>query len=556
MIRKYNLEKTDETYLRIFQKINFGKEFLEPKFFEENKIGESNTSYRLNVYQYDPNTRLFCLNDDLYLVTSDEAVYNYLDTGRAVSFYGNSHYGHTDLPTFYIYNDLIITDKEIIDFEDYKDKKNLTPKVLAETDTEKIYLLFKEDLDKIKTRLAEIRAEEERIRIEKAEEKVEEKIDDTQEQERLISLIRQYDKMTLLEDTGAIIKDNYFIDKDTGFKVEFKDKVVKLFEKDDLINENIYDGKFISIDYRGFLDKLERVYSVRKYEEPLENKLKTLHKKLLNFKIYSYDKETKAEVFLKEIKIENNVSSKGKLRFKINGIKMPKQKINNVLSFISGYGYSVGQATIIERLINLEKYLEQIRLYSGTQLELLQGKTLEISLNGIRIPIHFTIKAEDKDHWEISIDDYSVKKNYTDVKSAFHYLSGGGLIAISQICNDLKAGEQLENILIDKVKGYVEKRRLAEDKAEKLFKEFLEKNKTKVFKKEGGYIVKGKLKNYIVKMKNEDDVGVSTYPGNEYICINQKTKDGSYLCKHDKLLQFCAVMLNDNLMREEISTIH
>jgi hypothetical protein len=554
MIRKYNLEKTDETYLRIFQKINFGKEFLEPKFFEENKIGESNTSYRLNVYQYDPNTRLFCLNDDLYLVTSDEAVYNYLDTARAVSFYGNSYYRHTDLPTFYIYNDLIITDKEIIDFEDYKDKKNLTPKVLAETDTEKIYLLFKEDLDKIKTRLAEIRAEEERI--EKAEEKVEEKIDDTQEQERLISLIRQYDKMTLLEDTGAIIKDNYFIDKDTGFKVEFKDKVVKLFEKDDLVNENHYGGKFIDIDYRGFLDKLERVYSVRKYEEPLEDKLKTLHKKLLNFKVYSYDKETKAEVFLKEIKIENNVSSKGKLRFKINGIKMPKQKINNVLSFISGGGYHIDKATIIERIIHLEKYLEQIRLYSGTQLELLQGKTLEISLNGVRIPIHFTIKAEAKDHWEISIDDYSVKKNYTDVKSAFHYLRGGGLVAISQICNDLKAGEQLENILIDKVKGYVEKRRLAEDKAEKLFKEFLEKNKTKVFKKEGGYIVKGKLKNYIVKIKNEDDVGVSTYPGNEYICINQKTKDGNYLCKYDKLLQFCAVMLNDNLMREEISTIH
>ena len=68
-------------------------------------------------------------------------------------------------------------------------------------------------------------------------------------------------------------------------------------------------------------------------------------------------------------------------------------------------------------------------------------------------------------------------------------------------------------------------------------------------------MVKGKLKNYIVKMKNDEDVGVWSYPANEYICINEKTKAGQYLCKYDKLLQFCMCMLNDGNLREEIHTI-
>jgi len=57
-------------------------------------------------------------------------------------------------------------------------------------------------------------------------------------------------------------------------------------------------------------------------------------------------------------------------------------------------------------------------------------------------------------------------------------------------------------------------------------------------------------------MKDEENVGVWSYPNNEYICINEKTKAGQYLCKFDKLLQFCMVMLNDGNLREEIHTIH
>ena len=550
MIRRYKLENSDETYLRIWQKVNFGKEFLEPKFFEEKKITDSQYGYRLTVNQFDPNTRLFYLDNTLYWVTSDEPIYNYLDTGRAISLYDYKGYNHKQ-DTFYIFNNLIITDKEIVNFEDYKDKESLNLKLLSEIENEKVYLVFDEDLGKIKNRLEEIRTEEHKIDNSEKEEQIK----NEQEKEKLVSLIRQYDKMTLLEDNDAIIKDNYFIDKSNGFKIEFKDKIVKLFSKEELVSDNTYNGTFIQIDYREFLDKLERIYRLGKWETKIEEKLQKLNKKWLSFKIYSYDPETKAEVFLKEIKIENNVNDKGKRRYKVNGVKMPIQKMSKVMEFIGACRYGVDKATVTERLNNLEKYLEKIRLYSGTQLELLQGKTLEIELNNVRIPIHFNIIAEDKEHWVISIDDFSIERNYSDVKDTFRWLSGGGLTAISKICDTLKAGEKLEDILIGKVKGYVEKRRLAEEKAEKLFNEFLENNKTKVFKKEGGYIVKGKLKNYIVKMKNDNDIGVWSYPANEYICINEKTKAGNYLCKHDKLLQFCMVMLNDGNLREQIHTI-
>jgi hypothetical protein len=554
MIRKYRLENTEDTYVRIWQKVNFGKEILKPDFFNRDKITESQESYRLSVYQFDPNTRLFYIGGTLYMVTSDEPIYNYLDTGRAVTFFkGNNYYTDTENGNsiLYIYNDLIIMDKRIIDFEDYKDNRNLSLKELGVSDNLKVYLIFNEDLDKIKTRLSEIKAEEKQIESTDKQEEIK------LEKERLVSLIRQYDKMTLLEDEDTIIKDNYFISKDEGFKVEFKDKVVKLFDKDELVTEDRSWNRvgFIVISYREFLQKLEHIYRLGKWEKPIEKKLKELNKKWLEFKIYSYDPDTKAEVFLKEIKIENIVK-KGKLRFKINGVKMPIQKMSKVLDFIGAERrYGNDKVTTIERVTNLEKYLENIRLYSGTQLELLEGKTIEIKLNNVTIPLHFNIVAEDKDNWKIGIDNFVVERNYTDVKNTFKWLCGGGLVAISKICDTLKAGQELENILIGRVKGFVEKRRIAEEKAEKLFSEFLTKNKTSVFKKDGGYIIKGKLKNYIVKMKNEEDVGVWSYPNNEYVCINEKTKAGQYLCKYDKLLQFCMVMLNDGKLREEIHTI-
>jgi len=552
-MKKYLLETQEATYLRIWQRVNFGKEILEPKFFEDKDIpGSLAYSFKLSVYQYDTDTRFFKRHKTVYSVKSNEPIYNYLDTGRVISLDDRrNYYTSHDNSGFYIFNNLNITDEEVLNFEAYKDRDLLNIKLLSETIDGKIYLIYDEDLAKIKK-------EEEKI----GNSEKETEIKNEQEEERLKSLIRQYDKMTLLEDTDTIIKDNYFIDKKHGFKVEFKDKVVKIFNKKDLINDNVYQGTFIEIDYGNFLYKLSQIYYLGKLENPLEAKLYTIDKKILDFKIYSYDKETKAEVFLKEIKVENLYNDKDKLRIKVNGIKMPKQKMNMLFNFIGGnrrsyYHGGIENTTVIERLTNLEKYLEQIRYYSGTQLELLSGRTVEIKLNENIIPIHFNIKAEDKDHWTIGIDDFSIKRNYHDVRNSFNYLRGGGLSEISNICVNLNAGKKLEDILISKVIGYVEKRRIAEERAEKLFTEFLEQNKTRIFQKNGGYIVKGKLKNYLVKMKdNDNDVGVWSYPANEYVCINEKTKAGQYLCKYDKLLQFCLCMLNDGNLREEIYTIH
>jgi hypothetical protein len=447
---------------------------------------------------------------------------------------------------------MLITGPQIKDFEDYKDKDDMNLKKIGDIPGQEVLLVFNEDLDRIKQRLAELRAEREAI--EREEKQAE--IKDLQEKEKVISLIKQYDKMTLLEDKEVIIKDNYIIDKSKGLKIQFKDKVINIFEKGDLVSDSLdYQGNFIRIDYRKFLHILARIYNLGKWEEPIENKLKKLHKKWLNFKIYSYNVETKEEKFLSEIKIENNVNDKGKLRFKVNGVKMPIQKMEKVMNFLGADCY-YNSETIIERLNNLNNYLEKIRIYSGTQLELLNGKNIEISISGIKIPLHFNITAEDKDHWEISIDNFKAKKDYTAVKESFRWLSGGGLSAIGRICNNFDDNnKELEEVLINKIKVFVEKRRLAEEKAEGLFNEFLEKNKARVIKKDSGYIVKGKLKNYLIKMKNEEDVGVWSYPGNDYICIEEKTQAGKYLCKYDKLLQFALTMLNDNNMRENIYTI-
>jgi hypothetical protein len=378
-----------------------------------------------------------------------------------------------------------------------------------------------------------------------------------EEEEKLESLIRQYDKMTLLEDKESIIKDNCFIDKAQGFKIEFRDNVVKIFTKEQLVNERVYSGKFIKIGYDEFLNKLSYHYQCGKFDEPMEKQLESLNKKWLRFKVYSYNPETKEELFLKEIRIENRVNDKGKLRYTINGIKMPIQKMRKAIEFIRG-GWRSGtdKETLIHRLTNLEDYLEKIRIFSGKQLELLEGRTIEIKLNGLTIPLNFNFTAEDKENWKVSIDNFSVKRGYKAIKELSYDLRGGGLSAISGICDTLRAGKQLEDILIGRIQGYVEKRRIAEERAEQLFNEFLEKNKTRVFKKAEGYIVKGKLKNYLIKMKDEDNVGVWSYPANEYVCINEKTKEGQYLCMFDKLLQFCMVMLNDGNLREQIHTIH
>lgn len=550
MIKRYEVNETGETYLRIWQKLTFGKEILPIDFFKENRLKDFSGCIRLKVFQYDQNTRLFYINQCLYWVTTEESIYNYLDTGRGITYYSYGSYrSKNEKFIIYMYNDLLITDNKITDFEEYRDKESMNLKVLLETDNEKVYLIYEEDLKAIEKRFAELKAEEELIK--KAEK--EEELKNVEEVERRMSLLKQYDKMTLLEDEKGIIKDNYFIDKHRGIKVEFTDKIIKLFTKGELINESRYDTNFIRLNYYDFFYKLERIFDVGKYETPIEEKLKEVNPKWLHFKIYNYDPETKTETFLKEVKFEH-IIKEGKSKFKINGVVMPRQKIQKAFRFIGG-DYHISNV-IKERIINFESYLEKIRIYSGTQLELLGGKTVEIRVNHIKIPLSFSFVAEDKNNWEIIFEDFKLKKSYSEVKEAFRYISGGGISAIASICENLHSGSKLEDILINKVKSYLEKRELAEQRAEKLFNEFLEKNKTRVFKKEGGYIVKGKLKNYLVKMKNAEDVGVYSYPSMEYICINEKTQEGQYLCKYDKFLQFVICMLNDGNLRQEIHTLH
>lgn len=548
MIKQFGLESTGDTYIRLFQKIQFGAEILNNKFFDEKEIKDCDNGYRLNVYQYNKDIRFFYMNKIIYSVNTEEPLYNYLDTGRAIIIIKPySHYvSEQEKATVYIFNDLIITDKEVIDFEEYRDKESMNLKKIMDNETFLVYLVYAEDLQKIKSTLDTLRAErkavEENTKIEK--------IQNEKEAERLFSLLNNYDKMTLLEDENAIIKDNYFIDKNQGIKIEFNEKITKIFSKDNLIDTSYYKGGFIKLDYSSFIQFLIVTYELTSWRGTIEEKVARINKEWLNFKIYSYNKETKEEKFLKEIRIKN-IKKEEKLRFEVNDIKIPKQKMAKLFGFLQRI-----DSDNLDRIINFEKYAEQIKLYSGIQLSLLNGKDIDINICGARIPLHFNLIAEDKENWKVSFNNFSINKPYKEIRESFYRVYGGGLDKISEICESLHGGSKLEEILITHIKEYVEKRRLAEERAEQLFKEFLDKNKTRVFKKDDGYIIKGKLKNYIVKMKDKDNAGVWTYPAKEYVCINQKTRAGQYLCKYDKLLQFAIVMLNDGLLKEEINTIN
>jgi len=401
---------------------------------------------------------------------------------------------------------------------------------------------------KIQGKRATAKRTEEEIQADKQEE-----IKNKKEKEEILKNLKNYDKLAKIEDNNCIISGNYFIDKESGIKIEFTDNIVKLFKEEDILSRyNIEIDNFIRLNFYEFLYKLEQQYEISLYKESLEERLTKFNKKLLNFKVYSYDLETKEEKFLKEITIKN-IHKEEKIRFEVNDIKMPKQKMSKLFQFLRG---NHQPEVIKERIINFEKYAEQIKIYSGIQLKLLEGKTIDISIDDIRVPIHFNIIAEDKENWKISLENFTVSKTYNDIRKSFYHTSGGSLEAISRICESLNADSKLEEIIINIIKGYKEKRRLAEERAEKLFIEFLDKNKGKVFKKDNGYIVKGKLKNYLVKMKDKENAGVWSYPNNEYICINEKTRAGQYLCKYDKLLQFCIAMLNDGNLKQEIYTLH
>ena len=557
MLKQYKIENTDTTFLRIWQKVIFGKEVFKPEIFIIEPVKDTDYSKRLKVCQIDNDTRGFYLDNIFYIVDTKEPIYNFLDTGRALNCRLRDRYGDTRGRDIYIFNDLLIPEDKVKDFEDFRKKEDLgLKKLYEESDIIKVFLVFNEDFLKIESEVTRHRAEEKAEQLERTKA---EAMDLEVKKNREIA-IRDIFKTGQIEDEDTIIKDNYIIDKVAGFKIVFNDKIVKIFTSDDMFRSyNRYNDGFIEMDFNTIFEKLQRIYNIGKYEEPLENKLKEANKNLFNFKIYSYDIETKTEVFLTEIKIKNiikeELGEEDKLRFMINGVKIPKQKISRAFYYLKG-GYGINRETRINRFTNLDNELEAIKLFSGKQLELLAGKTIDIKVNDTNIPLHFEIKYKDKETWIIKFGDYSMEREYSKVKEAFQYLCGGNLTAISRICHTLQAGQELEDLVIAELKIFLEKRRIAEARAESLFIEFIARNKTRVFKKDDGYIVKGKLKNYKVAIKDDGEAGVWTYPENNYVCINEKTKAGRELCRWDKLLQFSIAMLNDSQLKQEIHTIH
>ena len=579
------INSQDEISKRVFQKLFLNGKNLDKDFYTETINGNI---FKLKVRQLDDNTRLVILANTLYKFNPDNSLYNFLDEGRIVIRYNRQYYFLND-------NDISNKDLELIenelcksrysrnnnDWDNITDKFRLIYEIKEREDdyyNNKIYLLFKENIEDIKRYIELKKLEEKQEKQRKEEEKEKEKI----EKKETEKIIEKFLTLKRIEDKDTIIEGKYFIDKSLGLKIEFDKKIIELFTKDELTrgsNDYYYynyynkNNTFLKLDYKYFINELIKIYRISKNEniniyEKVKNVENNVKKHLLCFRVYKYNVETNEEKFIAKINIENRKGKSKDYYFFINDIKMPKMKMKFALEFISdnysGYGYSnyndnVDTAyKIINRLQNIKTSLKQIKYYSGKQLELLKGKTININYNGLDVNLHFDISNPNFDfnNWKVKFGKYEVVKNYTQVKEALRHCYGGDIVSvIYRLSKEL--GNKIEDEVIDWVKTALERRKQAEDKAKDLFLAFVEQNKARVIPKDDYYIVKGKLKNYKVAFKNNDnkDVGVWTYPNNNYICIHAKDKRGHDLVGYDKMLQFCLTLLNDSNIREEVSTL-
>lgn len=555
IIKIYDIKSENSIKQRIIRKLFFDGIVFDNDFFDIKKIANTEINF-LNIKQLDQNTRTVILGNILYKFTPDNPLYNYLDNGRAI--YVNNH-------ICCIFNDLNISQEELIIVDNWLyNKRAITFKKIWELTIEKnyykensinFYLLFKEDIEKIKT---ELYREKELEKHEELEQEKERQIKDLEEkaQERKIAEMKEnYMILSRIEDSNIIIEDNYFIEKDKELKIVFDKKIIDIFTKEDIINYYNYNKNiFIALSYNNFIRDLRNAYYQGKYETSLIEKMKKLNKNWLHFKVYNYNIETKTEEFLVEIKIENKFI-KDKYQFFINGIKIPDKKMSDVFNFFNE-NYYIKIDIIKNRLKNINIYLEQIKNYSGTQLKILQGKDFEIVYDDVKIPLHFEVTniKFDKNNWQINFNGYKVTKTYKEIKEALYYTPYNDVINATARFSEF-LGKEIEDKILDCVKVYIEKRNQAKQKAKQLFLDFVEKNKTKIIPKDNFWIVKGKLKNYKIAFKKDDDVGAWTYPNNNYVCINEKDKAGQELVGYDKLIQFALALMNDSKMREEISTL-
>jgi hypothetical protein len=248
------IKSDDINKQRIFQKIFFGKENLfDNDFFDQDGIADTDI-YFIQVKQLDNNTRAVILGGYLYKFNPDNPLYNYLDNGRAI-------YYSSDI--CFIFNDLDIKreDLSIVNIWQHKKHKEITFKQIwdihetkryGNQDT-KVYLLFKDDIERIK---AEVLREEEESRLEKTRQNKEraeqEKLDKKKEKE-ISEMKKSFMTLPKIEDRDIIIENNYFIEKNKGLKIVFDKKIVNIFDKDDLFSDyGNSDDTFIRLDYRNF----------------------------------------------------------------------------------------------------------------------------------------------------------------------------------------------------------------------------------------------------------------------------------------------------------------
>jgi hypothetical protein len=553
-----------KTEMRLLQKIEFGKEVIPFEFFKKNEVTETEIEV-LNVYQLDNNTRFTVIKDKLLKIPAEHSIYNYIDIGRKVLVnerYTYKNPNHEEI--LYLFNDLDICERNLKLFDDFDNKREMNLKKIGVLNNWHCYLVFKEDIDQVKNL---IKAQKEEERLEKEKENAED-LEQKQKKAELEKYLKTVTKDTLLEDKDIIICNNYLIDKERGIKIEFKKPICEMYKNDIIIRSYIETDNFLQLEYSDIMNELENLFETGKYQDTIENKLKefnkTYKKYLLDFKIYSYNRETKEEKFIKEVKFTVDNGKTGKEHYYINDIQIPKQKIKFLIRFLrgsdrTGWSGDIHTNTLINRYSELEQNIENFKYYTGKQLDLLEGKDFTVYYKEKEIELHFEIKNPTRkiDNWQVKFGDLVLEKTYAQVKqmySSYNHKSEHIAGQISSICESLSAVE-LEDKIIKHLNLVLEKIKQAEIKAKTLFTDFIEKNKTKIIPKDNFYLVKGKLKTYKLGIE-KNEAKVWTYPNNNYVCINESDKEGHNLCIWDKLLQFAMALINDSKIREEISTLN
>jgi len=503
----------------------------------------------------------------LFRINNKQPFYNYVDIGRKFIKVGS--YGSATI----FFNDVNIN---LMNLHYGMFSKELLFKANINQIHENIYFVYNNDLDKLKNLRKEATALDESESLKK---------------DKYVSKLKNDYANNKRIELGDGYVDNNIID-DGEFRIEFKVPVSSIFQFSDFITYSYYDkkGYEIVINLHRAIKRLnifnclwhrdDRKHDILVQPDNLNNNLSNFNIVMNNYFFKIFKKIDDDYILYLDFTLFMLPLGK-KQNWFLLGKKVEKRKLYSILTLLSNKinNNDFNQSRFIDFLDNfnthtLEQlaYLNGIKLiYNTRNLSFLNGTSRGYN-NDIEIVLPLEVSFSDGE-WNIEcgknkITFYnfselrnSINKNYgkCDIEAGIKKNSNS-MEDIKNNFNNIFGSDSFKIELIsDKIKHLIKTRELAVEKSKKLLDEIVLKhaNKIKHRELENDYIVKGQLKNYRVYLKSNADtgIGVETYPGKQYICINSKNSDGANYTNYDKLVQFFYALMNDADIRTQISTM-